>query len=70
MMLLELSARSKEWIKKINASKTKVIQSSSMPKGKSRVDGIDLEEVDSYVYLGQRMKVHHNLQRITAHRSL
>ena len=59
-MLQELNARSKEVGLKINASKSKVMQSAGMPRAHIQVDGKFLEEVDSYVYLGQEINMRHD----------
>lgn len=47
---------------KINASKTKVLQTSGIPKAILRVDSISLKEVDSFIYLDQEMITRDNVQ--------
>ena len=61
-MLQDLNTKGKQVGLKINAAKTKIMQTAGMPKANLRVDGVLLEEVDSYVYLGQELNVHHDLQ--------
>lgn len=39
-----------------------MMQSSGMLKEKLRVVSTDLKEVDSHVYLGQEMNMHHSLR--------
>lgn len=43
-------------------SETKVMQSSGVVKANLRVDGANLEEIDSYDYLGREVSMRHNLQ--------
>lgn len=52
-MLQELNAWSKKVGQKISAGKTKVVQS-GMLKASLLVDCVDLQEVDSYDYLGRK----------------
>ncbi|VDK56361.1 unnamed protein product [Gongylonema pulchrum] len=54
-MLQELSARSKKVGLKISASETKVVQSLGLLPARLQIDGMGLQEVDSYVYFGQEI---------------
>lgn len=58
-MWQEFKVKSKEVGQKVNASETKVMQSSGMSKLVLRVGCIDLEESDSRVYLGQEVNMRH-----------
>lgn len=54
-MLQELNVRSKETGLKINASKTRVMQSTDKRKANSQVGGVVLAEVDSYIRLEEEV---------------
>lgn len=62
-MLQELNAKGKEVGLKINAEKSKIMQTAGLPKANILIDGVVLEEVDSYVYLGQEVNMRHDLQQ-------
>lgn len=53
-ILLELNAGSKEVDPRINAKRTKVMQSTGILRATLRVDSVDLEEVHSYVHLDRK----------------
>lgn len=46
---------------KINASRTMVMQSLRLFKVNMCLESVDMEEVDSCVYLGQEANMRHNL---------
>ena len=60
-MLEELNKRGKQVGLKINASKSKVMQTAGMPQANLKVDGVPIEQVRSFVYLGQEVNVRHDL---------
>lgn len=67
-MVQDFNKRSKEVGTKIDACKTKVLQSFSLPKAKLWMGCVDLEEINVYVYLVQEVNMHHNLQSEIARR--
>ena len=60
-MLEELNKRGKRVGLKINASKSKVMQTAGMSQANLKVDGVPIEQVRSFVYLGQEVNMRHDL---------
>ena len=60
-MLEELNARSKQVGLKINMSKSKVMRSAGMLQVNLMVDGVPIEIVKSFVYLGQEVNMRNDL---------
>jgi len=56
-MLSEIAEASKKCGLKMNMQKTKVMTSSLVPQRKITVNGHDIEEVEEYIYLGQRFSL-------------
>jgi len=61
-MLQELEAKSKEIGLKINKSKTKVMRTPWAKEDEVKIDGERIEEVTSYVYLGQEISASHDIR--------
>ncbi|VDM51188.1 unnamed protein product [Toxocara canis] len=61
-MLQEVNAKGGEVGLKINAEKSKIMQTAGLPKAYILIGGVVLEEVDSYVYLGQELNMRHDPQ--------
>ncbi|VDM36777.1 unnamed protein product [Toxocara canis] len=67
-MLQQLNAKGKEVGLKINAKKSKIMQTAGLSKANILTDSVVLEKVDSYVYLGQEVSMRHDLQPETSRR--
>ena len=46
---------------KINASKSKVMQTADMPQANLKVDGVPIKQVRSFVYLDQKVNMRYDL---------
>ncbi|VDP13539.1 unnamed protein product [Soboliphyme baturini] len=68
-MLQELNERSNEVGYKISATQTKAMQSVCMLKTILQVDSVDFKDVNTYVYLGQELKMRHDVLRKIIRRS-
>ncbi|VDN20119.1 unnamed protein product [Gongylonema pulchrum] len=62
-MLQELNTRSKEVGLKINALKTKVVQSLYMLVARLQIDDVNVEEIDIYACLGLELNMSRNIKQ-------
>ena len=62
-MLRELEKEGKKVGLKINRSKTKFMTSAALPRARITLGGEALEEVESYVYLGQEVNMRNDLAK-------